>query len=244
MAAITARDRLIVALDLPALDEARAFAARLGPAVTFYKIGLELAMSGGLELARELAGQGKQVFLDMKLLDIGTRWSGRRAARPRPAPRSSPCTPTTARRCARRVAGKAATGLRILAVTVLTNLDDADFASRGIADTPEELVARRAKLAHDAGCDGVVASGLEAARVRDVVGPRHRHRHAGHPAGRRRGGRPGARRHARRRPSRPAPTTWWWAGRSPQAPDPRQAAEAFVQSIEEALAARSLGPPG
>ena len=70
MPSIAPRDRLIIALDLPAVADARALVARLGPAVTFYKIGLELVMCGGLDLVRELASAGKQVFLDMKLLDI------------------------------------------------------------------------------------------------------------------------------------------------------------------------------
>ena len=71
MSDIAARDRLMVALDMPRVEEARDLIARLGDAVSFYKIGLELVMSGGLELARELVRDGKQVFLDMKLLDIG-----------------------------------------------------------------------------------------------------------------------------------------------------------------------------
>ena len=66
-----ARDKLIIALDVPTLDAARALVDRLGASVSFYKVGLELVFSGGLELARELKQAGKRVFLDMKLLDIG-----------------------------------------------------------------------------------------------------------------------------------------------------------------------------
>ena len=103
MASIAPRDRLIVALDLPTVEDARALVARLGPAVTFYKIGLELVMSGGLDLARELAGSGKRVFLDMKLLDIENTVERADAQRRRePARPSSPCTRTTPRRCAPR----------------------------------------------------------------------------------------------------------------------------------------------
>ncbi len=128
-------------------------------------------MGGGLELARELADRGKQVFLDMKLLDIGNTVER--------ATRSAAATGATfltvhghdSKTLQAAVAGKSGTGLRILAVTVLTNLDEADLAEQGLAATPAELVARRAQLAHAAGCDGVVASGLEAAQVREVVGP-------------------------------------------------------------------------
>lgn len=167
MASISARDRLIVALDLPNVAEARALVAKAGPAVTFYKIGLELVMSGGLDLARELAGQGKQVFLDMKLLDIGN--TVERATRNAAATGATFLTvhghdSKTLRAAA---AGKTGTRLKILAVTVLTNLDAADLAEQGHGGTMENLVARRARLAHEAGCDGVVASGLEAAQVRE-----------------------------------------------------------------------------
>ena len=171
MADIKARDRLIVALDVPTVSDARALVARLGPAVTFYKIGLELVMSGGLDLARELAGAGKKVFLDMKLLDIDN--TVERATRNAAATGATFLTvhaqDTRALRAA--VAGKAGTGLQILGVTVLTNLDADDIRQQGIDISPEDLVARRARLARDAGCDGVVASGLEAARVRAIVGP-------------------------------------------------------------------------
>ena len=166
MADLGARDRLIVALDLPAVEDARALVARLGAAVTFYKIGLELVMSGGLDLARELAGSGKRVFLDMKLLDIEN--TVERATRSAAAAGATFLTVHAhdAKALRAAVAGKAGTGLEILGVTVLTNLDAADIRQQGIAASPEDLVARRAGIARDAGCDGVVASGLEAARVR------------------------------------------------------------------------------
>ena len=131
MASIPHADRLIVALDLPSLAEARAFVAKAGPAVTFYKIGLELVMSGGLDLARELAGQGKQVFLDMKLLDIGN--TVERATRNAAATGATFLTVHghDSKTLRAAVAGKAGTRLRILAVTVLTNLDAADLAQQG-----------------------------------------------------------------------------------------------------------------
>ena len=131
MASISARDRLIVALDLPSVAEARALVAKAGPAVTFYKIGLELVMSGGLDLARELAGQGKQVFLDMKLLDIGN--TVERATRNAAATGATFLTVHghDSKTLRAAVAGKTGTRLKILAVTVLTNLDAADLARTG-----------------------------------------------------------------------------------------------------------------
>ena len=243
MATIAARDRMIVALDLPSVADARAFVARLGPAASFYKIGLELVMSGGLELTGELVGQGKQVFLDMKLLDIGN--TVERAVRS--AARSGATFITVHghdnKTLHAAVAGKAGTALRILAVTVLTNLDASDLAEQGVAISSEELVARRARLAHDAGCDGVVASGLEAARVRAVVGPgiaivTPGVRLPGDAAG-------DQARVATPQVAIASGADYVVVGRPiVQAPDPRQAAESFVQAIEEALAMRSLGPPG
>lgn len=243
MASIPARDRLIVALDLPSLAEARAFVVKAGPAVTFYKIGLELVMSGGLDLARELAGQGKQVFLDMKLLDIGN--TVERATRNAAATGATFLTVHghDSKTLRAAVAGKAGTQLGILAVTVLTNLDATDLEEQGQSGTVEELVARRAELAHAAGCDGVVASGLEAALVRDVVGPgiaivTPGIRLAGDAAG-------DQARVATPQIAIAAGADYIVVGRPITAtPDPRQAAEGFVQAIEEALAMRSLGPPG
>src|SRR5262245_29296879 len=162
---------MIVALDLPNAAEARDFVARMGSAATFYKIGLELVMAGGLDLARELAAQGKKVFLDMKLLDIGNTVER--------ATRSAADTGATfltihghdSKTIAAAVKGKAGTRLKILSVTVLTNLDAGDLTEQGIAASPEELVVRRAKIAQAAGCDGIVSSGQEAKLVRVAVGP-------------------------------------------------------------------------
>jgi orotidine-5'-phosphate decarboxylase len=240
---LAARDRLIVALDLPSAADALALVARLGSSVTFYKVGLELVMSGGLELARELAGRGKQVFLDMKLLDIGNTVER--------ATRSAAATGATfltvhghdSKTLQAALAGKSGTKLRILAVTVLTNLDEADLAEQGLAVTPAELVARRAKLAHEAGCDGVVASGLEAAQVREVVGPGVA---IVTPGVRLASDAPGDQaRVATPQTAIAAGADYVVVGRSiVQAPDPVAAAESFVQAIEEALAMRSMGPPG
>jgi orotidine-5'-phosphate decarboxylase len=172
MATISPRERLIVALDFPEVAAAEALVARLGPAVTFYKIGLELVMAGGLDLARRLADAGNQVFLDMKLCDIEN--TVERATRAAAASGATFLTvhATDSKTLRAAVAGKAGTGLRVLGVTVLTNLDAADLGEQGIAEAPAELVVRRARLARAAGCDGIVASGLEAALVRGAVGPR------------------------------------------------------------------------
>jgi orotidine-5'-phosphate decarboxylase len=243
LANIAARDRLIVALDLRSVAEARAFVDRVGAAVTFYKIGLELVMNGGLELTRELAGEGRQVFLDMKLLDIGNTVER--------ATRNAAGTGATfltvhghdGKTLRAAVAGKAGTRLRVLAVTVLTNLDAGDLAEQGHGGAVEDLVARRAKLAREAGCDGVVASGLETAQVRDAVGPgiaivTPGIRLAGDAAG-------DQKRVATPQTAIASGADYVVVGRPiTAAPDPVQAADNFVQAIEEALAMRSLGPPG
>jgi orotidine-5'-phosphate decarboxylase len=168
---IAARDRLIVALDVPTVGDARALVGMLGAAVGFYKIGLELVMAGGLDLARELTGEGKQLFLDMKLLDIEN--TVERAVRAAAGTGATFLTvhATDGKTLRAAVAGKAGTRLEILGVTVLTNLEARDLKEQGVETPPADLVLRRARLAREAGCDGVVASGLEAARVRAVVGP-------------------------------------------------------------------------
>lgn len=243
MATIPARGRLIVALDMPSVVEARAFAANAGSAVTFYKIGLELAMSGGLDLVRELAGEGKQVFLDMKLLDIGN--TVERATRNAAAMGATFLTVHAhdSKTLRAAVAGKAGTPLKVLGVTVLTHLDAADLAEQGQADAVEALVVRRARIAREAGCDGIVASGLEAAQVRDAVGPgvaivTPGIRLSGDAAG-------DQARIATPQIAIAAGADYIVVGRPiTTAPEPKQAAENFVQAIEEALAMRSLGPPG
>src|SRR5262245_26856813 len=168
---IDPKGRLIVALDLPEVAPAEALVQRLGSAVSFYKIGLELAMAGGLDLARRLKDAGKQVFLDMKLLDIEN--TVERAARAAAATGATFLTvhATDSKTLRAAAAGKAGTPLRVLGVTVLTTLDAGDLVEQGIAETPADLVVRRAQLACRAGCDGIVASGLEAAAVRRAVGP-------------------------------------------------------------------------
>lgn len=168
---MNARDRLIVALDVPSVADARDLVRRLGGSVTFYKVGLELLFGGGLEFARELKDQGKRVFLDMKLLDISNTIE--QAARQIAGFGFDILTihGTDTKSMSAAVRGRGDTKLEILAVTVLTNLDQTDLAEQGIAMSPADLVVHRAKLAKSAGCSGVIASGLEAARIRSELGP-------------------------------------------------------------------------
>lgn len=157
---------LIVALDVPTYEEASAVVDELGDAVHFYKIGLELLFDGGLQLAQELRDSGKLVFLDMKLLDIGNtvEKAVRNIARIGVSFLTIHAVDRKTLLAARE--GKGASDLKLLGVTVLTSLTGEDLAEQGITQRPDELVLRRAKLAYDAGIDGVIASGLEAAAIR------------------------------------------------------------------------------
>jgi orotidine-5'-phosphate decarboxylase len=161
--------RLIVALDLPTADEARAMVEALGDAVSFYKVGLELFASDGMGLARELKAQGKQVFLDWKLHDIGT--TVQRAAA---VLAQSGCDFLTVHGepqvMASAVRGRGTSQLKILAVTVLTSLSDEDLGEMGYAEGARPLVERRIHQAIAAGCDGVIASPHEAALARTLGG--------------------------------------------------------------------------
>lgn len=168
---IPLQDRLIVALDVPTVEAARALVARLGGAVTFYKIGLQLQYAGGIDLARELKNRGKNIFLDSKLLDIDQTVTGATANIARlgldfltihghaPTLRAA-------------VKGRGDNGLKLLAVTVLTSMGSADMAELGSRFSVEELVLRRAQAALDSGCDGVIASGQEARRIRGLASDR------------------------------------------------------------------------
>jgi len=170
MTAIARKDRLIVALDVPTPEEARALVERLGDAAGFYKIGLELFTGGGyFELLRWLAAGGHQVFADLKFYDI----------------------PETVRRAVANLRGRGVTfatvhgdrailqaaaeekgDLRILAVTVLTSFGPADLKEMGYAGDLQQLVLARARIALEAGCDGVIASGLEALMLKSEFGDR------------------------------------------------------------------------
>lgn len=168
--ALDARERLIVALDLPSVKAAESMVSRLGESVLFYKIGYQLAFAGGLPFAAGLIAAGKQVFLDLKLHDIGnTVEKGVESVAQLGATfltvHAYPQTMKAA------VAGKRGSALRILAVTVLTSYDDADLAAAGYEMSVPELAAARAEQARDIGVDGLVCSAEEAAKLRGIAGP-------------------------------------------------------------------------
>lgn len=167
---MTADPRLIIPLDLPSVAEARAMVERLDDAASFYKIGLELLATDGMALAGELKRQGKSVFLDWKLHDIGA--TVERSAR---VLAGSGCDLLTVHAepqvMAAAVKARAGSDLKILAVTVLTSLTDADLIELGYAFGARDLVARRIRQALEAGVDGVVSSPQEAALAREIAGP-------------------------------------------------------------------------
>ncbi len=168
MNAIPKRERLIAALDVPTAAAARQLVEKLGGSVSFYKIGLELSTSGGyVELLDWLVKRGHRVFCDLKLHDI----------------------PETVRRAAANLRGRGVTFLtvhadrgvmgaavkekgemKILAVTVLTSTGPADLAEMGYSGKLADLVRARARAAVETGCDGVIASGLEASGIKGNFG--------------------------------------------------------------------------
>jgi orotidine-5'-phosphate decarboxylase len=170
MGLIAARDRMIVALDVPGIVEAKSIIRELGHHASYYKIGYQLAFAGGLDLARDLVKEGHKVFLDMKLLDIDTTVA---KAVDNVAKMGVAMLTLHAYPKAMRAAVDAAKGspLTLLGVTVLTSMDEADLAEAGYAMAPKELVLKRARQALEAGMGGLVCSAEEAAEVRALVGP-------------------------------------------------------------------------
>jgi orotidine-5'-phosphate decarboxylase len=165
------KDRLIVALDMPSVEEAQRLVAKLDDAVSFYKVGLELLFAGGLDLAESLKARGKRVFLDMKLLDIGNTVD-RAVANARELGVDFLTVHGHDLKTLRAaVTGRGNSHLKLLAVTVMTNLTEDDLKQQGSRFTPGDLVLHRARLAHEAGFDGVIASGQEAAAIRAATGP-------------------------------------------------------------------------
>ncbi len=164
--------RLIVPLDLPDRAEAEAMVERIGEAASFYKIGLQLLASDGMGLAKALKAAGRQIFLDWKLHDIGATVEKATAA----VVASGACDLLTVHAepqvMAAAVRGRAGgREARILGVTVLTSLSEADLADLGYGLSVTQLVERRIRQAIDAGVDGVVASPHEAALARRIAGP-------------------------------------------------------------------------
>ena len=166
---MNARNRLIVGLDVPTVGEAENMVATLGETISFYKIGYQLAFAGGIEFARDLAKDGKNVFLDMKLLDIDNTVA---KAVENIATMGMTMLTVHAYPKAMRAAVKAAegSGLCLLAVTVLTSMDDADLLEVGYERDAHTLVLRRAEQALAAGMGGIVCSAEESAAVRKIVG--------------------------------------------------------------------------
>ncbi len=165
------RDRLIVALDTATVDDARAIVDELADDVNFFKIGLELITNGGMELAREIIASGRRVFLDMKFLDIGNTVERAVANVARSGVSFLTIHGTDTKTMSAAVKGASGSDLNLLAVTVLTNLTDADLEEQGMAGmTPSQLVLKRAMLAKTSGCHGVIASGQEASAVRAAAG--------------------------------------------------------------------------
>ena len=167
---IPSAERLIVALDVPDADSARALVERLGSAVRFYKIGLELFMAGGyFELLDWLVARDKRVFVDLKFFDVPETV---RAAVRALAGRGASFATVHGNQSIMEAAGKEKGDLKILAVTVLTSLDRGDLDDLGFACDVEKLVLSRARRALEAGCDGIVSSGLEAPLIRRELGDR------------------------------------------------------------------------
>ncbi len=165
---IAPRDRLIVALDLPSVEAAEAMIGRLGDAVSFYKIGYQLAYAGGLPLVQKLAGSGKKVFLDLKMHDIGNTVARgvENVARLGATFLTVHAYPQTMK-AAVEARGPS---LKILAVTVLTSYDDGDLHAAGYRLNVSDLVEARAQQAQVLGVDGIVCSAEEAARLHKIVG--------------------------------------------------------------------------
>lgn len=168
-AEIAPKDRLIVPLDVSSPEAAEAMVARLGDSVTFYKIGYQLAYAGGLPLIGKLAGQGKKVFADLKMHDIGnTVMRGVESIAKSGATfvtvHAYPQTMKAA------VEGRGGSGLKILAVTVLTSYNDDDLHAAGYRLSVSELVEARAQQAQVLGVDGLVSSPEEVGALRKIVG--------------------------------------------------------------------------
>ncbi|GIK79995.1 MAG: Orotidine 5'-phosphate decarboxylase [Pseudorhodoplanes sp.] len=165
-----ARERLIVALDVPSVSEAERLVARVGDAACFYKIGYQLAYAGGLGFAQELVRSGRKVFLDLKLHDIGnTVGKGVESVVKLGVTfltvHAYPQTMSAA------LEARRGSPLKIIAVTILTSYNDDDVTAAGYAGTLVEQVRRKAGQARDLGIDGLVCSAEEAAMLREVIGP-------------------------------------------------------------------------
>jgi orotidine-5'-phosphate decarboxylase len=165
---IPARERLILALDVPSLDEGKRWVDRLGDSVQFYKLGLQFLMTGGyFDMVEWLDAQGKKVFADVKFFDVPETV---KLAVEQLQHRKVAFATVHGNDPMIEAAVSAKGSVKILAVTVLTSLDRGDLDDLGFQCDPEELVLSRARRALKLGCDGVISSGLEAARLRGELG--------------------------------------------------------------------------
>ena len=170
MKTIPREERLIAALDFAEAEEAKALVRRLGDSVGFYKVGLELFMSGGIfELIDWLANRGNKIFADLKFFDIPETVS---AAVRKLRNRGVTFATVHGNQAMLEAAGKAKGEVGILAVTVLTSLDQGDLDDLGFQCDVETLVLSRARRALEAGCDGVISSGMEAPALKRELGDR------------------------------------------------------------------------
>jgi orotidine-5'-phosphate decarboxylase len=165
------RDQLIIALDVPSVDDARAIVDEVGGSGSYYKIGHQLGFAGGLSFASELIRDGKKIFLDMKLLDIdNTVAKGVESIAKMGVSMLTIHAYPKAMRAA--VAAVKGSDLTLLGVTVLTSMDGDDLIDAGyVSSNPADLVQIRAKQAFDAKMGGVVCSAQEAKIVREIIGP-------------------------------------------------------------------------
>jgi len=169
-ALIAPRERLIVALDVPDVAQAKALVERIGEGACFYKVGLELFTADGyFQLIEWLVGRGNKVFADLKFYDIPE--TVRRAVA-NLAQRGATFATVHAHRSILEAAVAEKRAMQLLAVTVLTSFDARDLAEMGSTHTVDELVLKRAATAADAGCDGVICSGLEAPKIKAAFGQR------------------------------------------------------------------------
>ncbi len=165
-----ASERLIVALDVPTPEDAAELIAKIGDNAGVWKIGLELLFAGGAELARSLSDQGQKVFVDAKLLDIPHTVERATANIAALGAAFLTVHGHDIKTMEAAIKGRGSSDLKLLAVTVLTSLDKSDLEQQGSAMTPAELVLHRAQLRREAGFDGVIASGHEAASIREATG--------------------------------------------------------------------------
>lgn len=162
--------RLIVALDVPSADEASALVEKLGDSASFYKVGMELYASAGMGFVKELLSGGKKIFLDMKYYDIGE--TVKRTVSVVAKAGVHLLTLHGSGAVVRAAAeGRGEAPLKLLAVTVLTSLDESDIRAEGYNLSVRELVELRVRESRKAGADGLICSPLEVARVRELAGP-------------------------------------------------------------------------